>query len=113
MTKQAADTRDDLSPRLVRLAGWTAIAATLVGMAADLCLLYAPRGGYGAGDCRFMADIPARRRLWGHNLGVLAIPWQAAGRDLHGKSPSSTGRPTVAAPSATPATTCAGVCRLR
>lgn len=69
----------DLSPRLVRLAGWTAIAAALVGMAADLCLLYAPRGGYGEGDYRFMAGTSERRLLWGHYLGVLAIPWQAAG----------------------------------
>lgn len=63
----------------IRIAGTVAIAGAMVGMIGDYCLLYAPGGGYLAGDYSFLEGISMDRVLWGHYLGVLAIPFEAAG----------------------------------
>ncbi|HEX2900296.1 MAG TPA: DUF6796 family protein [Bacteroidia bacterium] len=63
----------------MRIAGLVAIAGAMVGMVGDYCLLYAPGGGYMDGDYGFLEGISMDRILWGHYLGILAIPFEAAG----------------------------------
>jgi hypothetical protein len=63
----------------IRIAGIVAIGGALVGMMGDYCLLYSPQGGYLDGDYGFLEGISMNRVLWGHYLGVLAIPFEAAG----------------------------------
>lgn len=65
--------------RLIQLAGWVAILGSLMGATGDILLLYAPGGGYEVGDYAFLEGISRSRTLWGHYLGVLGIPLQAAG----------------------------------
>lgn len=75
--------RDLPSPqRLVVWAGFTALVGALLGCVSDCLLLYNPKGGYLAGDYHFLADIPLSRAIWGHYLGIFAIPLQAAGMYL-------------------------------
>jgi hypothetical protein len=62
-----------------RIAGLVAVLGAIVGMMGDYCLLYAPGGGYMDGDYAFLRDIPNGRLIWGHYLGILAIPFEAAG----------------------------------
>jgi hypothetical protein len=62
-----------------RIAGCVAILGALIGMVGDYCLLYSPEGGYMDGDYAFMRGISNTRLLWGHYLGILAIPLEAAG----------------------------------
>jgi hypothetical protein len=62
-----------------RVAGLVAILGAIIGMVGDYCLLYSPEGGYMDGDYAFMRGIPNTRLLWGHYLGILAIPLEAAG----------------------------------
>ena len=59
--------------------GGAALLGAVLGMVADYCLLYSPNGGYLKGDYLFLRDIPLERMLWGHYLGILAIPLEAAG----------------------------------
>lgn len=63
----------------IHIAGRVAIAGAILGMVGDGALLYAPTGGYMEGDYAFLRDIPTTRLLWGHYLGILAIPFEAAG----------------------------------
>ena len=63
----------------LKIAGITAVLAALIGMAGDICLLYAPNGGYENGDFEFLRAIPNSRLIWGHYLGLFAIPFEAAG----------------------------------
>jgi hypothetical protein len=63
----------------IRVAGLVAVLGACIGMVGDYCLLYAPAGGYMAGDYAFLRDIPNSRLIWGHYLGILAIPLEAAG----------------------------------
>lgn len=74
-------TTDTAESRLqwARIAGMVAVVGAMVGMVGDYCLLYAPSGGYLDGDYAFLRDIPNSRLIWGHYLGILAIPLQAAG----------------------------------
>jgi hypothetical protein len=65
--------------RWLRIAGFVAVLGACVGMVGDYCLLYTPGGGYMDGDYAFMRDIPNARLIWGHYLGILAIPLEAAG----------------------------------
>ncbi len=74
---QAASFPDQL--KWIRIAGIVAIGGALVGMVGDYCLLYSPQGGYLDGDYGFLEGISMNRVLWGHYLGVLAIPFEAAG----------------------------------
>jgi hypothetical protein len=62
-----------------RIAGCVAVAGACLGMVGDYWLLYAPGGGYLEGDYAFMEGISNTRLLWGHYLGILAIPLEAAG----------------------------------
>jgi hypothetical protein len=62
-----------------RTAGIVAVIGALMGMVGDYCLLYAPDGGYLDGDYAFLRTIPNDRLLWGHYLGILAIPLEGAG----------------------------------
>lgn len=62
-----------------RIAGLIAIAAALIGVVADICLLYSANGGYETGDFAFMGDVSWNSLLWGHYLGVLVIPFEACG----------------------------------
>ncbi|MEM0997790.1 MAG: DUF6796 family protein [Bacteroidota bacterium] len=65
--------------RRARWAGMAALLGALVSMVADTLLLYNPEGGYFAGDYAFLADFSRERLLWGHYLGILALPLHAAG----------------------------------
>jgi hypothetical protein len=69
----------DFAGKLRFWAGIVAIMGALVGMVGDICLLYTPNGGYLDGDYQFLKHIPNTRLLWGHYLGILAIPFEAAG----------------------------------
>lgn len=71
MSAQSADLRV--------LAGVVAVLGTVLGMVGDYCLLYNPDGGYLTGDYAFLRSIPNERLLWGHYLGIFAIPLEAAG----------------------------------
>lgn len=75
--------------RLLHRAGLLAVLGAIVGMAGDYCLLYSPQGGYLDGDFDFLSQISHSRMLWGHYLGLLAIPLEAAGLVLvwHGLRP--------------------------
>lgn len=68
-----------ISLKWARIAGFVAVMGALIGMVGDYCLLYAPAGGYLDGDYAFLHDIPNARLLWGHYLGILAIPLEGAG----------------------------------
>ncbi len=63
----------------LQIAGITAVIAALIGMIGDICLLYSPNGGYEAGDFEFLRAIPNSRLIWGHYLGLVAIPFESAG----------------------------------
>ncbi len=69
----------DSTLKWVRIAGLVAVLGAMVGMIGDYCLLYSPGGGYMDGDYAFMHAIPNTRLLWGHYLGILAIPFESAG----------------------------------
>lgn len=63
----------------LQIAGITAVIAALIGMVGDVCLLYSPNGGYETGDFEFLRAIPNSRLIWGHYLGLFAIPFESAG----------------------------------
>lgn len=75
MTDLSADAR----LRWARIAGAVAVLGAVIGMGGDYCLLYSPGGGYMDGDYAFLRDIPNSRLIWGHYLGILGIPLEAAG----------------------------------
>lgn len=62
-----------------RIAGAVAVFGAVIGMCGDYCLLYSPGGGYMDGDYAFLRGIPNSRLIWGHYLGILGIPLEAAG----------------------------------
>ena len=64
---------------ILRMAGLVSVLGACIGMVGDYCLLYAPGGGYMDGDYAFLREIPNSRLIWGHYLGILAIPLEAAG----------------------------------
>lgn len=74
-----ADPIADHRLRWARFAGIVAVLGAVTGMCGDYCLLYAPGGGYMDGDYAFLRDIPNSRLIWGHYLGILGIPLEAAG----------------------------------
>lgn len=69
----------DTNLSYLRIAGFVAVLGACIGMVGDYCLLYSPGGGYMDGDYAFLRDIPNSRLIWGHYLGILAIPLEAAG----------------------------------
>ena len=74
-----ADFAPDARLRWARIAGAVAVLGAVIGMCGDYCLLYSPQGGYMDGDYAFLRDIPNSRLIWGHYLGILGIPLEAAG----------------------------------
>lgn len=72
-------TSDAFSHRLPLLFLWIAMGAALSGALADVLLLYHPEGGYGAGNYLFLQEIASQRLLWGHYIGIFAIPLEGLG----------------------------------
>ncbi|QQS30672.1 MAG: hypothetical protein IPM47_07010 [Sphingobacteriales bacterium] len=62
-----------------RLFGIIGIVAAMLGITADLLLLYVPNGGYEKWDYQFFTQISPERIYWGHLIGVLCIPFELAG----------------------------------
>jgi hypothetical protein len=67
------------SLKYARAAGFIAIFGALIGCLGDTLLLYHPSGFYLDTDYASLAEIGSRRLLWGHYLGILAIPLEAGG----------------------------------
>ena len=63
----------------LRLFGIIGIIAALLGITADLLLLYVPNGGYENWDYQFFTQISTQRIYWGHLIGVLCIPFELVG----------------------------------
>lgn len=55
------------------------ILAGILSCVADVLLLHAPGARYETMDYQFLLQIPLDRLLWGHYLGVLAIPFELPG----------------------------------
>lgn len=64
---------------MLRLCAMVAVVAAALGTVADTFLLYNPEGGYFAGDYQFLSIKTHSEMLIGHYLGILAIPFEAAG----------------------------------
>ena len=80
--------------RTLRFLAVLGIVAAACGACADTFLLYNPKGGYLAGDYRFLADISFRRLLLGHYIGIVAIPFELLGFVLVARAmPSGNWRP--------------------
>lgn len=65
--------------KILRISILVAVLAGLIGCVADTLLLYSPTGGYLDGSYEFLRGISEERMLWGHYLGIVAIPFEAAG----------------------------------
>lgn len=53
--------------------------SALLAAAADVLLLFHPQADYLAGDYVFLLDIPIKRMMIGHYMGIFAIPFELPG----------------------------------
>lgn len=53
--------------------------SALLAAVADVLLLFHPQADYLAGDYVFLLDIPVRRMMLGHYMGIFAIPFELPG----------------------------------
>ena len=64
---------------MLRIFVYLAMLGACLGCVADVCLLYAPTAQYELMDYRFLLDISPTSLLWGHYLGIFAIPLEGLG----------------------------------
>lgn len=55
------------------------ILAAFIACVADVFLLYEPNARYEQMDYTYLANFDSQRLLWGHYLGILAIPFELLG----------------------------------
>jgi hypothetical protein len=58
----------------IRTAGVVGILVACTMIAADLLLLYTPRGDFNSSNYAWMAAVPFDRMLAGHTMGILVLP---------------------------------------
>jgi hypothetical protein len=56
-----------------------ALLGAALGVVADICLLHSASAVYENMDYRFLLDISPNSLLWGHYLGIFAIPLEGLG----------------------------------
>jgi len=67
------------STKLANFLFMLGIFGAVLGAAADVLLLYIPGADLIDGSYGFLAEIPAKGLVWGHFLGIFAIPITLAG----------------------------------